>query len=1500
MAVRPTIPPNESSEQPEEIEIEVNLHEKPKPAKPTEIQITAEQTQTAGQSPKGGLNNQTSPGNLGYSPGTNQVNRPQPTGLSGGRPGTPMTSSTPTSGRPRTTGGRNQLNQSATPPLGSPGGRSTASTTPRGRRPVPAGDTAQTATGLPQRQRTAMPARPSPEDVQGLGEQPTGDLGDKPPESTEPDYGRQAYERAQQDAKQRRLDDRISPAQDETANNKADTTRSNENKRGKDSEPLEVDRNEPVYDPEEPPEEQPATSPPGSNRNWRDRLGFGRKKDKPVPDRDDIAEKEAAGGQAPKQDDSAKPETDKLGRGYVGSDDADKSPSRLRSLFATRRRKIIAGGGVLGTIVGLYFGFSVLQGPLQFIHMAQLLHATHLVSNEDAGDGRVFNTWRFVRSGFDPRVTRVGYLGTKMAVNLENSMKPAGIKPIYEGPFKYNTGFEIDRSKNTVFENMSDEEVKQYFRDKGFGDVVEKDGNQLKIRNKKLGLLKTWRLGKLSVQLADQKGLMTSVKFRSWARFGGLTLHPIRYLDRKSNEKTVDLYKRLQRLWATRTENGAVGANAEAEKIPITDDMSDEEKRNAIAQNEEAEKRAAAAKQALQEGEGVREAARNGDVDEQKSRFAQFRESTHAKLIGGTVGGATAFVGVYCMVKTLNDKSGEIKYAQVILPIARMAGTIASLGGQAMAGKDIDLEQLGYYKQKLDDAQGHSWVESPAIQAGLGQKQTGPDINPNVKEAFTDKKPFGDILDKVPIPDSVCGTAGTIILGAVSTVLGVLTGSAFSVAAGALTGILAGPFVMDKIAQWMSGTTADLNVAGPHLGTYGAYGTRVMANGDAQSAGGRVLSEAEELALWEEETFTAQAEFNSRGWAYKAFSPYDARSALSRFMDKNVSPSPDKNMAKISKALFNPIRSLAALPKVFSRETSAQTAQVATPYKYPFPKIGFSQKELIDEKTENPFTNAQNAVKAIEANRGYIDKAQKCFVATIYEDTDDRTGKWKVIHNDPSIGKDDEKKDPAKNNPYASEYKKLGCDEDSDAWRSIRMFIQDDQIALSHACYHGDEESCKELGFGAAAAKSNGTTTTGTAGPLTALNGQALAANPQNWIQWIAQNVVPKLPGSADEKAEVAARVTWWSLKEAVLDLPSSSYKENPIGYNNCAPSGNQYRPFLYDCPGISNWQAGISAIRPAEHDESAVATQATKIHGPDHKAVIAQVAIDAGYAAGSTEYNLATSATGRLKHSLLIRDPATGFVLNYPRIADCLQEQRPSWCQGYGSAAHVAKDVPTTLNVIAELKAYFLGAGSTATTPAGEIGDQNGDSAHIACAPGTVEVMAEYTAYVNGSPRKVRLCKVTTIPCDNEECSGGYGIPLGPGKLAIVNSQVSAAWAAVGAKAKQNGISLSSNSSLRTHEHQGEICRDHAHSIVNGKCVSNSDLVASQGHSPHESGTAMDLNIPHSTGSQSCSSGRATQPADPVWNFMKNNAPAYGILQYSAESWHWDTNPAGLGNRCS
>src|SRR5436190_15257010 len=100
---------------------------------------------------------------------------------------------------------------------------------------------------------------------------------------------------------------------------------------------------------------------------------------------------------------------------------------RFYSRFlGTRRKKGIFGGGIVGLIALVIFGTSLLQGPFQFIHLAQLLQRFHFQSQNDQGNDRFSKIARFVKTG-DVKQTRMGFLGTKYAESIDARMSEAGM-----------------------------------------------------------------------------------------------------------------------------------------------------------------------------------------------------------------------------------------------------------------------------------------------------------------------------------------------------------------------------------------------------------------------------------------------------------------------------------------------------------------------------------------------------------------------------------------------------------------------------------------------------------------------------------------------------------------------------------------------------------------------------------------------------------------------------------------------------------------------------------------------------------------------------------------------------------------------------------------------------------------------------------------------------------------------------------------------------------------
>lgn len=175
-------------------------------------------------------------------------------------------------------------------------------------------------------------------------------------------------------------------------------------------------------------------------------------------------------------------------------------------------------------------------------------------------------------------------------------------------------------------------------------------------------------------------------------------------------------------------------------------------------------------------------------------------------------------------------------------------------------------------------------------------------------------------------------------------------------------------------------------------------------------------------------------------------------------------------------------------------------------------------------------------------------------------------------------------------------------------------------------------------------------------------------------------------------------------------------------------------------------------------------------------------------------------------------------------------------------------------------------------------------NSDNVACAPGTTDlgvVQSRYTGEYKKTPgpMSIRLCQIDDIPGRGNDTNGNS-----TNGGAVVEANVSGAWAALARQAKEDGIQLEANSSFRLADSCG--------GTGDGK------RCARPGKSAHQTGWAIDFKNMSRTGSSTTScSGRARLPSSPQWTWMLNNAERYGIKQYTYEAWHWDPMP--LENRC-
>ncbi|MDB5175772.1 MAG: hypothetical protein JWM81_630 [Candidatus Saccharibacteria bacterium] len=193
--------------------------------------------------------------------------------------------------------------------------------------------------------------------------------------------------------------------------------------------------------------------------------------------------------------------------------------------------------------------------------------------------------------------------------------------------------------------------------------------------------------------------------------------------------------------------------------------------------------------------------------------------------------------------------------------------------------------------------------------------------------------------------------------------------------------------------------------------------------------------------------------------------------------------------------------------------------------------------------------------------------------------------------------------------------------------------------------------------------------------------------------------------------------------------------------------------------------------------------------------------------------------------------------------------------------------------------------AAPAASTGSGAIdGDIGVSSDKVACAANTKDmgvVASQYTgsAKKETGPIMVHLCQLSSI---GGQGNNAAGTEINGG--AIVNARVSGAWETLGEKAKAAGVPLAANSSFR----------------LGASCGGNGDgrSCAKPGGSMHQLGVAIDFSGPTEINEnhQTCAT-RERSPENPSWQWLNNNAAAFGFRQYSAEAWHWDASAES--NRC-
>lgn len=716
-------------------------------------------------------------------------------------------------------------------------------------------------------------------------------------------------------------------------------------------------------------------------------------------------------------------------RGKVGKDEASledfaKDAMAAAELAGGRYGKAIAwlakrkkkAGGVsivVGLIFMVIFAFNIIQGPLQVIHMGQVLGKA-FTDQDTAAEIREKGLVRWFRSG-NIGETRVGLLGSEITKRALAKLEAEGITFEVDANTGHLKGVNIDQARNSMYGDMSVEDARtQIAKDNGIPldkvTHVSGDNGSAKFKITDIGDLSRLSSRDVISQSFDSAGFGRTarlVAFRPVADFLGKPsiLHPWKILKEKVRGRFFSSEATKQLVQEEKNNQTSI-----TEESPETKALVDDE-RNAL---------------------------------EEQSRV----RSATSVAIGLQAG--------ICLAREVANRVPDINWGTVVQPAASLATFAMAEGSQTQAGDDLVIQQPGATVLNYVSKAGQTVWESLPLQILAGKVNPGGiDLPDEYKQAFSFASTSANIvktLDKYGA-NYLCSTVAQIG-GAIAGVALIATGPGGTITSKLLSSggqLIAGAVVANAIVKFLPKLIASeappvTTLTGPLGGGFAAFGAMAMNNMSSASFGGTVLSSNERTTLQSYNDKMEQQKLKSESFATRIFNPYNSGSLVANIIDYQTL-NPVLNFSNLIGSFVNPMRifstfSNAIFPKAYAE---IKPEQVQYWEKAQFKELGISLKDLQDPKYDNP-DNADAAAKILDAHDEYVDKALTCF--------GDKISKG-------SQGWDVEQVKAV--NPASSEYQEAGCGDGSVAWTRIRFLVFDTLLAKGDVCYHGDEEVCKEL-----------------------------------------------------------------------------------------------------------------------------------------------------------------------------------------------------------------------------------------------------------------------------------------------------------------------------------------------------------------------------------------------------------------------------------------------------
>ena len=392
-----------------------------------------------------------------------------------------------------------------------------------------------------------------------------------------------------------------------------------------------------------------------------------------------------------------------------------------------RKRSTVTTGIAAATVGGIIIGGSLLSGPFEFVHIAQMLEQFHFSTQQNESDDRMTKLIRYAHysRGDQAYKTNLSYVGNKLADRFEAKLNTQGLESAYTKHFGLKDGYVIDQS-NDNFKGKSEEEIKTQLREKynnpslEFTTITDDNGNTHLFMKQPTGYRVSQGITRETLKEAGYGKISSAIGARIMGERDGVTWHPLQKLDNKIYKTLED---RIAQWNKEKAQSISEGEPANPTGAADPKDVPGETQTQKDQAAADANSTAAEGNATAQAGDSVAQAAQSGS-DTNNSKLSGFTDSVSVKIAGGGVAAA----GVLCIARGIAQNVGNVKQKQTALPLIRTGVRAVSEGNQVMSGQDIDIAQLSNDAKQLTDSKtGKSWYDAQSVQAEVGHPNEGVD-----------------------------------------------------------------------------------------------------------------------------------------------------------------------------------------------------------------------------------------------------------------------------------------------------------------------------------------------------------------------------------------------------------------------------------------------------------------------------------------------------------------------------------------------------------------------------------------------------------------------------------------------------------------------------------------------------------------------------------------------------------------------------------------------------